>query len=213
MLSGMDRATVIVHGSPSAGELTALLGIDKAWYIGHRGLEIKDPQGKEIKYYGPEDLRLMDTLSEELVRQTDHLAGIQITRSGPSVRLDYRKVDPSRIPDLLESFRSVVSPFNPMLTLEHGPQSVDARIRCACDEGTALRYVHRRLLPGTLFFYFGENSAVHDGLRQLRPPGVIVNIGGRNPGTADYVIPEPEDVVDILEWLREDWRTALQKPI
>jgi trehalose-phosphatase len=210
-ISVLDRATVLIHGSRSTAELSALMKVEKAWYVGHRGLEIKDPQGRETRYYGPEDLRFVQTLSEELVRQTDYLAGVDVQPLGPSLRLDYRKADPLQIPELLERFRSVVSPFNPKLTLAHASGTIEVRIRCAFDEGMALRYVHRRLLPGTFLIYFGGDSAIHEGLRQLRPAGVIVHVGEKAAGSADFALPGPDEVVEVLERISVDWRKALEE--
>jgi hypothetical protein len=209
-ISVLNRVTVVVHGCLSAAELKTILGVPRAWYVGHRGLELMDPQGKETMYYGPEDVRFVEMLSDELVRQTDHLAGVTVKRLGPSLRLDYRNADPAQIPGLLETFRSVVSPYSHQLSLAHSPGIVDGRIRGACDEEMGLRYIHRRMLPQT-FFYFGGNSAIHDGLRQLRPSGVIVNVGGKSPGSADYTLPGSDEVVEILERIGDDWRKALEE--
>jgi hypothetical protein len=40
---------------------------------------------------------------------------------------------------------------------------------------------------------------------------VIVNVGGKDPGSADFTLPGPSEVLDVLGRIGADWKRVLQQ--
>lgn len=218
-LTTLRRLTLAIHGTGSLGTLMSRAGIERIWYVANGGLEICDPQEGETRFYGPDDLRIMGALHEQLVSQTRRLEGIRIEMGGPTLTLYYRSVGPANIPILLEAFRSVAQSAGPMVMTLHRLGIIEARIRSLCDERSAVRYIRRYLKPGVLIVYFGQHALVRDSLRDLHPSAVVVDSGVSTLSLPTYSIAGSSAVLEVLTRLAEDWskrrtgRTVPESPV
>ena len=209
-LAALDRVTVAIHAGISLLEMAGQLMIPKCWYVATRGFEMRDPEGKGTQFFGPEDVRFLGKLYDQLLQQTDHVAGVRLSHRGPLIELDYRLVDPGQIPSVLDILRTVVASFSPQTTTVHRRGSVEVRIRSAFDERTAIRYVHRRIIAGSICFYFGSDPSIIEMLGELQPPGIVVHVGQGTETTAPYFLPGPDEVAAFLEWIHAQWSEKLR---
>jgi hypothetical protein len=92
-----------------------------------------------------------------------------------------------------------------MVMTLHSPGVIEARIRSACDERSAVRYIRRHLKPGVLIVYFGHNARVQDSLRDLHPSAIMVESGLRTLSQSEYSIPDPPAVFEALTRLAGEW--------
>jgi trehalose-6-phosphatase len=202
----LERVTVALHSRERLSDLVAGMDVSGVWYVANRGFEIKDPQGRETQFFGPEDVRLLEKVQQELLLQTSHVAGVRLVHRGPCLALKYDEVDPPQVPIVLDIFRNIVGAYSPQVVAVHGHRSIEARIRTAFDEKTALRYVHRRLVPGTLFFYFGSDRSLLEMFGEFRPFAVLVEVGdGR---ISKYFLPGPLEVIEVLQMIVSAWEPA-----
>jgi trehalose-6-phosphatase len=208
LLQSMTTLPGLILGICGIGALRPLVskvGIEGLWYISNGGLDIRDPDRGETHFYGPEDVRIMTALHEQLVSQTHRLEGARIAFGGPTLALRYSHVPPANIPAVMETFRTVAQSAGPVVMTLHRPGIMEARIRSACDELSAVRYIRRHLKSGTLIAYFGQNSRTQDGLRDLRPTAIVVDSGMKTLGLPDYTLPDPSAVLEVLTRLAGEW--------
>lgn len=204
-LAALERVSVTVHSSEKLAELVESVRVPGIWYVANRGFELRDPQGSEIRFFGPEDVRLLDRIQEELLVHTAHVAGVRLIHRGPSLALDYEKVDPPQVAPILDAFRQILGPFIPQVLAVHGRSAIEARLRSAFDEKAALRYVHRRLPPGTLFFYFGSDLSLLQMFGDCRPSAIRVEVGGGPESSAGYRLAGSAEVLDVLGRIAAAW--------
>lgn len=208
LLQSLTTLRGLILGIVGIGALKPLVskvGVEGAWYVSNGGLDIRDPDRGETHFYGPDDVRIMTALYEQLISQTHRLEGARIAFGGPTLSLHYSHVSPAHIPAIMETFRTVAQSAGPMVMTLHRPGIIEARIRSACDEQSAVRYIRRHLKTGTLIAYFGQNPRVQDGLRELRPTAIVVDSGMRTLGLPDYTLPDPSAVLEVLTRLGGDW--------
>ena len=204
-LTSLNGVTLAIHGTGALRKLAARVGVENIWYIANGGLDIRDPEGGETRFYGPDDVRIMTSLHDQLVSQTRHLEGIRIDLGGPTLTVYYRRVGPTGVPMVLEAFRSVARSVGPVIMFLHSPGLIEARIRSACDERSAVRYIRRQLKPGVLIVYFGQNARVQDSLRDLHPFPIVVESGLKTLSRSEYSLPDPPAVLEVLTRLAGEW--------
>jgi len=207
-LTNLSGLTLAIHGTGALRNLAARAGVENIWYVANGGLDIRDPEGGETHFYGPDDVRIMTALHDRFVSQFYPLEGVEIDLGGPTLILRYRSVDPTGVQAVLEAFRTAAQSAGPMVMTLHSPGVIEARIRSACDERSAVRYLRRHLKPGVLIFYFGHNARVHDALRDLHPSPIVVESGLRALSQSEYSIPDPPAVLEVLTQLAGEWRKS-----
>lgn len=205
-LAALDRAAVAVYSGERLSDLVQDVRVPGIWYVANRGFELRDPHGQDTRFFGPEDVRLLDKVEDELRLQTAHLVGSRFRHRGPCLALDYSETDPARVPILLDIVRTAIGPYLPQVMAAYGRGTIEIRIRSPFDEKAAIRYVHRRLIPGTLLFHFGSDSTLLTMLGDFR--GFDIRLGGEhgeksNPG---YALASPTEAVDLLQRISSQWR-------
>ena len=205
-LAALGNVTLAVHSAEKLSDLVEQVRIPGIWYVANRGFELRDPQGSEIRFFGPEDCRLLDRIHEELLLATAHVAGVRLNHRGPCIALDYEEVDPPQVAVVLDTFRNVIGPSMPQVMAYHSRKTIEARIRSAFDEKAALRYVHRRLLPGTLFFYFGADPLLIEMFKDFRPFDILVEVSGHQESTAKYCLGGSDQVTEVLGRIADHWK-------
>jgi trehalose-6-phosphatase len=179
--------------------------MENIWYVGSGGLDIRDPEGGETRFYGPDDVRIMAAFRDQLALRTSRMEGTRVDLSGPTLTLHYRRVSPADIPIVLEAFRSVAQLAGPMVMTLHSPGVIEARVRSARDERSAVRFIRRHLKPGTLIFYFGRNSRVQEALRDLHPSAMVVESGITTSSPSGYSVPDSSALFEVLTRLAGEW--------
>ena len=214
-LSRTKGLTVAVHSEGPMVDLLAQVEIEGIWYVGSGGLEVLYPDGRVTRFYGPEDVRIMDQLHQGLISRAERTAGVRIERSGPSVLMQYRGLDGPGVAKLLEIWRTMVDPLGSQVRTMQGPGIVEARIRCECDERTAMHLIRRESRPGTVAFYLGDNPRVHEALGDYRPASIVAWVGMGAPPTAEFSLPDARAVSEVLNRLGREWpadRSSIPPP-
>lgn len=204
-LTTLRGLTLAIHGTGSIRSLVSRAGIENIWYVGNGGLDIRDPEGGETRFYGPDDVRIMAAFHDQLVSRTSRMEGIRVDPGGPTLTLHYRRMSPADVPIVLEAFRSVAQSAGPMVMTLHSPGVIEARVRSACDERSAVRFIRRHLKPGTLILYFGRNARVQDALRDLHPSAMVVESGITTASPSGYSVPDSAALLDVLTRLAGEW--------
>ena len=101
--------------------------------------------------------------------------------------------------------RRRLRPHRPQLTLVHGRTAFEVMPAGGWDKAAALERWLESAEPGTLLFYFGDDTRdepVHAAVRRRGGLAVAVD---RIVSHAEYALPTPGDVIWFLEWLDREW--------
>lgn len=200
-LRDSPRVVLGIVSGRALADLTGRVGLPGLWYVGNHGYEIRSPEGEEVLFYEPEELRAMEAVREDLARRTAHLPGTLLEPKGPVLALHFRQVEPSRVLEVERAFFDVVARHRERLMVARGKCVLEARLRAPCTKGSAVRFIRKKFPVGTLTLYFGDDTTDQDAFRELRNVGVTVAVGAAGPALAHYTLPAPGDVAEILDRL------------
>ncbi len=203
-LASNPRAHVGVISGRSLADLLPRVDIERIWYVGNHGYEVRTPAGDTQCFYEAADVLLLNGVRDELATETAGIDGVQLEHKGPTIALHYRRVDPARVVEVERAFLHVVERHRRAVMMGRGRCVLEARLRGNCNKGTALRFIRRQLPSATFIAYFGDDITDRDAFRALKGLGVSVQVGTDDPGLADYTLPDPAAVVGTL--LRIDER-------
>ena len=206
-LAGMDGLTLGVISGRALTDLIARVGVEGIWYVGNHGLEILSPEGRERRYFGGEEIRVIGELLAEIVKQTSHIPGILLENKGPSLSFHTRHVAPSQLAEAEQLFTASVSRFSPRLSIMPGRFVLEARTDRAYTKGSAVQHIRWRLLPGHLCFYFGDDYTDRSAFRELGPLGIAVHVGREILDGPEFSLPDPIAVVAALRKIAFEWKS------
>lgn len=198
-LAGGDRTLAGIVSGRSLADLLPRVGVDGLWIVGNHGFEIRDPAGKETRFFEDREVALLDRVLDELVRETAGVPGVHLEHKGPIIALHFRRVEVARVAEVQRAFCRVMERHRQQLMMGHGDQVFEARLRSARNKGTAVRQIRRELPPGTLVIYIGDDLTDRDAFRELQGVGITVEVGKPLSGLALYSLPDPTAVWEVLQ--------------
>ncbi|MBI2900202.1 MAG: trehalose-phosphatase [Planctomycetes bacterium] len=203
-LAAVKTVLGIVSGR-SLDDLARRVGIAGIWYVGNHGYEIRFPSGEDRRFYESDDVHFLDALRGEFAEAMAGIPGVIFEHKGPVLAVHYRLVEERRRDEVVRTFQSVIQPHFRRVMIGHGKLVAEARVRGSCNKGTAVRIIRSELPARTLIFYFGDDATDRDAFRAVAGVGIGVEVGPP-AGYADYTLPDPPAVLEVLERIARDRR-------
>lgn len=206
VLESLSRHPLVTVGIVSGRALSDLvhrINLDGIWYVGNHGFEIRSPGGRELRYYGPEEILLLDSARDQLRLATADIPGVLLEHKGPIVAVHYRAVAPDRVSEVQRAFQEVLRSWSPRLMMSPGNMVLEIRLRSNCNKGMAVRQIRRELAAGCLVLYFGDDLTDRDVFREIRRVGVSIEVGAADSTHADYSLRDPGAVLEALQRMEE----------
>jgi len=179
------------------------LDLDRAYYIGIHGLEIRRP-GEPIDYSsaGRAARAILPTLVNRLRAQLGDSAGLLIEEKGAAVALHFRlasaaegEVAQATLAALVAELETAGEP----LELLRGHEVVEVRPR-GVDKGRALCELLAANAPDALPLYIGDDQTDEDAFHALPEEAITIRVGAANVETcARHRLADPAEVQAFLE--------------
>jgi trehalose-phosphatase len=201
-LSWEPRAVVGIVSGRSLQDLLPRIALDRVWYVGNHGYEIRDPRGVERRLYEPEDVQYLAAVRDEMRKELQAIAGVVFEHKGPVLAVHYRGVNADRVADVERGFIQVMDRHRFRLMMSTGHSVFEARLRGGANKGRAVSQIRYEQPAGTLVLYFGDDVTDRDAFRELRGVGISVEVGGGEASLADFTLPDPASVIAIMLRIR-----------
>ncbi len=201
-LSKDPRTILGVVSGRSLKDLVPRIGLERLWYVGNHGFEIRDPRGLERRLYEPEDVVFLGTVGDEIEKELSGIPGVMLENKGPVLAVHYRGVDTARVREVERGFMKVMDRHRLRLMMSAGHSVFEARLRGGANKGRAVSQIRNEQPAGTLVLYFGDDVTDRDAFRELRGVGVSVEVGGDDSSIADFTLPDPKAVLAVLSRIR-----------
>ena len=210
-LSRQPGTRLAILSSRMLDDLWRRVGIEGVFYAGSSGLETRDEQGHRETHAGTA-VSLPMPLLRELEGWCQRFPGARLEPRVNSCTLHFAGVAPSLQPAFGAGVRRRLRPHDSQLTLVHGRTAFEVMPAGGWDKAAALERWLESAAPGTLLFYFGDDTRdepVHAAVRRRGGLAVAVD---RVVSHAEYALPAPGDVIWFLEWLDREWASRLTPP-
>ncbi|HEY7235833.1 MAG TPA: trehalose-phosphatase [Gemmatimonadaceae bacterium] len=187
-----------------------LVDVTHSWTIGNHGIEMIDPTGalrvsQLAEAFAPTIAEAAMALAEPLAA----IRGVFIEDKTWTLSVHVRLAARAEVPAVERALTEVARRLE--LRLHQGKQIFELRPPIAIDKGTALLDLAAALgvsdrggsLDGSLL-YAGDDKTDEDAFRALRARQwntVTVHIGEGAHTDAEFVLPDPAALGDLLEWL------------
>jgi trehalose-phosphatase len=203
-LSRRTGARLAVLSSRMLDDLWRRIGIEGVFYGGSSGLETRDERGRRETHAGTA-VSLPMPLLRDLEGWCQRFPGARLEPRVNSCALHFAAVALNLQPAFGAGVRRRLRPFQPQVSLVHGRTEFEVMPAGGWDKAAALEHWLGPALPGTLLFYFGDDTRdepVHEAVRRRGGLAVAVD---RLVSRAEYALPTPGDVIWFLEWLDREW--------
>jgi trehalose-phosphatase len=138
-------------------------------------------------------------VKEEMETALRGVPGVLLEHKGPVLAVHYRAVDDARLGEVERGFLAVMERHRGRLMMSRGHAVLEARLRGGMNKGRAVNHIRHQLPAGSLVLYFGDDVTDRDAFRELRGVGVSVEVGGGKSSLADFTLPGPRAVVEMLQ--------------
>lgn len=209
-LSRRAGARLAFLSSRTLDDLWRRVGVEGVFYAGSSGLETLDERGRRETRAGA---ALPSPLLHELEGWCQRFPGARLESRGSSCALHFGGVAPSLQPAFGAGVRRRLRPHDPQLNLVHGRAAFEVMPAGGWNKAAVLERWLESAGPGTLLFYFGDDTRdepVHEMVRRRGGLAVAVD---RIISHAEYVLPTPGDVIWFLEWLDREWSLREALPV
>jgi trehalose 6-phosphate synthase/phosphatase len=195
--------TVIVSGR-SLADLQQMVGVPGLTYVGNHGFEIEGP-GISYRHGGVERFRAtLDAVAREL--EALAIEGAWVERKGMTLAYHLREVPPGQRQAAERRAERVCR--RRRLRVRQGKCVVEVRPPIEWHKGHAVLYVLVRRhgadwISKVRALYIGDDVTDEDAFRSLRGIGrsIYVALHGASGVSADYRLPDPDAVLQLLRWL------------
>jgi trehalose 6-phosphate synthase/phosphatase len=193
---------VIVSGRGLA-DLERLVDIAGLIYVGNHGFEARGP-GFEFHHH---DTGRYAAALTAAVRRLERLeiAGAHVEPKGASLSYHVREMPVARREAAMRRAGAVLARSG--LRVTYGRSIVEGRPPVDWDKGRAVLHVlvrrHGADWPSSVrALYIGDDTTDEDAFRSLRGIGRSIRVGpSSGPSLADYSLPDPDAVLQLLRWL------------
>jgi trehalose 6-phosphate synthase/phosphatase len=195
---------VVVSGR-ALDDVKQMVGVSGLTYVGNHGFEIEGP-GLTFRHEGAEHYRAaLDEAADELA--TLDVAGAWVERKGFTLSFHLRQVAPDDRDRGKRLAEAVLRRRRLRVTL--GALVIEGRPAVDWHKGRAVLHVlvnrHGVDWPARVrALYIGDDITDEDAFGSLRGIGRSIRIAATPaavPTAADFRLPEPEDVIQLLRWL------------
>jgi trehalose-phosphatase len=194
---------VVVVSGRALSDLERMVEVPGLSYVGNHGF---DARGPGFAFSHPEAQPYAAAL-EAATRRLGRLAipGGRVEPKGASLSFHVREVAPSGRAAAMRKAGAVLERLG--LRATYGKCVVEGRPPVDWDKGRAVLHVlvqrHGSEWPSSVrALYIGDDTTDEDAFRSLRGIGRSIRVGSANgPSLADYSLPDPDAVLQLLRWL------------
>ncbi len=195
--------TVIVTGR-SLADIRRLVGVPGITYVGNHGFEIEGPG---IVYRHPDIERFAGTVTRAAA-ELEQLAvpGAQVEAKGATLSYHVRRVAETKREAVAARAAKILKRRG--LRVVSGKLVLEGRPPVPWHKGAAVLFVlvrrHGADWPARVrALYVGDDATDEDAFGSLRGIGRSICVGGPwdTPTQADYALPDPDAVTQLLRWL------------
>jgi len=206
-IAAKNRCFLIIVSGRRVVDLIKLVDIDRAYYVGNHGLEIRGPGYRFVGHNGAKKLsHCLPELSRKL-NQRLFATGAVLENKGLTLSVHYRNVRRSSIPVVLSTVRQILQDYD-MFGAIFDKKVIDIRPNLAWNKGSALE-VLRQHLGRYPMVYIGDDRTDEDAFVKLKDAlTVLVSCRPRSSG-ASYYLKSTRDVAVFLRlfnsWIQETY--------
>jgi alpha,alpha-trehalase len=197
-IAASSRGAAGVLSGRALGDVESRTGLAGLWYVGIHGFELKTPAGELRQFFETSDAERAKTVQAELAQSLSAVPGVLIEIKGPVLAVHYRMVEESLRAGVERAFFEVMERHRRELMIGRGKLVLEARPRSVINKGAAVRMIRRELPSGAAVIYFGDDLTDRDAFRALEGVGTSVEVTAEPSTLADYTLPGPDDVADVL---------------
>ncbi len=192
---------VIVSGRALA-DVKEMVGIPGLTYVGNHGFEIEGP-GIEFRHDALREYQAeVEAASKEL--RTIDVEGLWVERKGATVTVHVREVAEKERNSSERRAAAILRRHK--LRVTTGKRIVEGRPPIDWNKGYAVLHVLAQRhgvdwISRARALYVGDDVTDEDAFRSLRGMGRSIRVGPATQTEADFSVPDPEAVVELLRWL------------
>jgi trehalose-phosphatase len=173
------------------------VGLKNIIYAANHGMEVYY-KGRFILRKGRVYRRPLALIAESLIKELSGIPGIYLENKGLSVAVHLRRVKRNYHRKVKNLVKIIVEPWlkKYVLQLTSGKMLMEVRPVLHWNKGKAVLWIWRRLAPGYVPFYVGDDTTDEDAFSALKPYGITVRIGRKAGSHAEYYIPSISRLAD-----------------
>jgi len=197
-LASNTRCVLTIVSGRRLSDITTLVGIEGAYYVGNHGLEIQGPRLRFVHAGAKAFSRYLPDITRELNEQ---LRGTRasVENRGLTLGVHYRKVRHRDMPTFFSTVKHVLQDYEMFETI-YDKNVVDVRPNLSWDKGSALEVLIQRLGQYPMV-YIGDDRTDEDAFRKLRNAITILVSQKPKISAAHYYLRGTRDVVAFLRLL------------
>jgi len=203
-LASSTRCLLTIVSGRRLPDLMKLVDIDRAYYMGNHGLEIRGPGfrfvhtgAKRLSHYLPE---LSRQLNERLCG-----TGAFVENKGLTLSVHYRNARQREVPKILSTIRLVLRD-DEMFEANYDKKVVDVRPSLSWNKGSALEVLMQHLGRYPVI-YIGDDRTDEDAFMKFRDAITVIVSPRPKASAAHYYLKSTGDVARFLKlsnsWLQE----------
>ena len=208
-LAATPRVTVGVVSGRGLDDLIGMVGLEGLSYGGSTGLELELAGERLIPAEALDHRTLLDSLSaafEQGVADT----GAWVEKKPFGFTVHYRQMAIHHLESLLIQTFSLLRPHVASLHILNGPMAIEVVPAIERDKGTALRAIvaHGGDEPATVLY---AGDAANDApalVAATELGGIALGVGPEPPAVAEYRLPDPVTLIELLVALAEALATS-----
>ena len=195
-----------------------LVAVDDSWTIGNHGIEVIDPTGTlRVNALAEAFAPTLSEAARRLAGPLGGIGGVFVENKTWTLSVHFRLAALADVPRIEQTLIEVARELE--LRVIHGKKIFELRPPVSINKGTALLELaaalgvsdHRGSLGGSLI-YAGDDRTDEDAFRALRTRqwnAVTVHVGEGTthgvPTEAEFVLPDPLALRELLDWLLTIW--------
>jgi trehalose 6-phosphate synthase len=202
------QAAVAVISGREAEDIRQRVGVSGVYYAGNHGLELYDRDGRLVHSAGGQALDVLEGVTAAAEQRFDGIEGVFVEDKRMTVTVHYRQagdVDER----VLAAVRGLLDEHDEqgVLCITEGREVVEIRPDIAWDKGHAVELLQERFTPDDerwIPVYIGDDTTDETAFETVSDDGIAVAVGPNEDVTAaPYVVRDPDEATDFLEWLAE----------
>lgn len=199
------RCSVAIVSGRDRADVQQRVGLDKLYYAGSHGFDIKGPDGFEKTYSNGEHfIEILDRAQSELEALIQDIDGAQVERKKFSIATHYRRVSDKDVEPLKTSVDTVLNKYEE-LKKSGGKKVIEIQPAVDWHKGKALRWLIEALgfeSDTVMPLYIGDDLTDEDAFREIKGHGIGIVVADREKKTdAEYVLADTEAVGGFLKRL------------
>lgn len=195
---------VIIVSGRALSDLERMVDVPGLTYVGNHGFEVAGPG---FRFRHPGAARYAEAVAAA-ARGLQRLAlpGGHLEPKGASLSYHVREMPPANRDVAVRKATAILNRHGLRVTI--GKQVIEGRPPVEWDKGRAVLHVliqrHGADWPSSVrALYVGDDVTDEDAFRSLRGIGRSIRVGApsEGPSLADYTLPDPDAVLQLLRWL------------